>query len=101
MCMSRIPTDPLPGAATAGAKPPTAASRTPYLDSASVYQRSSVPGESSTSTRTRALRSAGGWVRDVPTRIDGTFEVPLFARAGAIVPEMAVDEQTLNALGER
>src|SRR5438309_1575257 len=70
------------------AKPPTVASRTPYLDSASGYQRSSVPGESSTSTRTRALRSAGGWVRDVPTRIDGTFEVPLFARAGAIVPEM-------------
>jgi len=47
------------------------------------------------------VRSAGDWVRDVPTRIDGTFEVPLFARAGAIVPEMAVDDQTLNALGER
>jgi alpha-glucosidase len=47
------------------------------------------------------VRSAGEWLRDVPTRIDGAFQVPLFARAGAIVPETAVDEQTLNALGER
>jgi len=47
------------------------------------------------------VRSAGEWVRDVPTRVDGAFQVPVFARAGAIVPEAAVDDQTLNALGKR
>jgi alpha-glucosidase (family GH31 glycosyl hydrolase) len=46
-------------------------------------------------------RSAGEWVRDVPTRIGGIFTVPLFARAGAILPEAPVDDDTLNALGKR
>src|SRR5262249_56625624 len=47
------------------------------------------------------LRSTGEWVRDVPTRVAGLFSVPAFARAGAIVPEMTVDDETLNALGKR
>lgn len=47
------------------------------------------------------VRSTGEWIRDVPTSLDGTFKVPLFARAGAIVPEMHVDDQTMNALGAR
>jgi alpha-glucosidase (family GH31 glycosyl hydrolase) len=47
------------------------------------------------------IRSAGEWVRGVPTRIDGNFAVPLFARAGAIIPEAVVDDDTLNALGKR
>jgi alpha-glucosidase (family GH31 glycosyl hydrolase) len=47
------------------------------------------------------VRSTGEWVRDVPTRIAGLFSVPVFARAGAIVPEMIVDDETLNALGKR
>jgi alpha-glucosidase len=47
------------------------------------------------------VRSGGDWVRDVPTRVDGRFAVPLFARAGAILPEAAVDDETLNALGAR
>jgi alpha-glucosidase len=46
-------------------------------------------------------RSAGEWVRGVPTRIGGLFAVPLFARAGAIIPEAVVDDGTLNALGRR
>jgi len=52
--------------------------------------------------RTNAcLRSTGAWMHDVPTRSSGLFSVPLFARAGAIVPEMTVDDETLNALGTR
>jgi alpha-glucosidase (family GH31 glycosyl hydrolase) len=47
------------------------------------------------------VRSAGEWLRDVPTWIDGTFKVPLFARAGAIIPEANVDDLTMNALGAR
>jgi alpha-glucosidase len=46
-------------------------------------------------------RSTGEWLRDVPTRSDGTFRLPLFARAGAIIPEAPVDDATLNALGKR
>jgi len=52
--------------------------------------------------RTNAcMWSTGEWVRDVPTRVAGLFSVPVFARAGAIVPEMTVDDETLNALGKR
>ena len=47
------------------------------------------------------VRSAGEWLRDVPTRIDGAFQIPLFARRGAIVPEAVVDDRTMNALGKR
>ena len=46
-------------------------------------------------------RSEGEWLRDVPTRSDARFRVPLFARAGAIIPEATVDDATLNALGMR
>jgi alpha-glucosidase (family GH31 glycosyl hydrolase) len=47
------------------------------------------------------VRSAGEVVRDVPTSVGGAFTLPLFARAGAIVPEMYVDDLTMNALGRR
>jgi alpha-glucosidase (family GH31 glycosyl hydrolase) len=47
------------------------------------------------------VQSAGQVAHDVPTVVDGAFSVPLFARAGAIVPEMYVDEHTMNALGMR
>jgi alpha-glucosidase (family GH31 glycosyl hydrolase) len=47
------------------------------------------------------VRSTGDFVRDVPTSAGGAFVVPLFARAGAIVPEMYVDELTMNARGAR
>lgn len=42
--------------------------------------------------------------RDVtidPTRADGVFAPPLFARAGAIIPMMHVDEKTMNVMGKR
>lgn len=42
--------------------------------------------------------------RDVaidPTRPDGIFTLPLFARAGAIIPMMYVDEKTMNVEGMR
>lgn len=46
----------------------------------------------------------GGKGRDIaidPTRSDGVFTLPLFARAGAIIPMMHVDEKTMNAMGKR
>jgi alpha-glucosidase (family GH31 glycosyl hydrolase) len=48
-----------------------------------------------------SFSSSGEWLRDVPLRTNGIFQLPLFARAGAIIPEMHVDEQTMNALGKR
>ena len=47
------------------------------------------------------LSSNGEWVRTVPLRVDGLFQLPLFVRAGAIIPQMFVDGQTMNALGKR
>ncbi|MCA9874254.1 MAG: DUF5110 domain-containing protein, partial [Anaerolineales bacterium] len=47
------------------------------------------------------IDSAGEWLDDVPTVEDGLFRLPLFLRAGAIVPRMAVDEQTMNLAGLR
>ncbi|MCB9852871.1 MAG: glycoside hydrolase family 31 [Phycisphaerales bacterium] len=47
---------------------------------------------------------AGDKGRDVaidPTRPDGIFTLPLFARAGAIIPMMHVDDKTMNVLGKR
>lgn len=42
--------------------------------------------------------------RDVtidPTRADNIFTPPLFARAGAIIPMMHVDDKTMNVMGQR
>jgi alpha-glucosidase len=47
------------------------------------------------------IRSAGQSLADVPVRRDGLFQLPMYARAGALIPMMVVDEGTLNALGER
>ncbi len=47
------------------------------------------------------IQSTGQSVRDVPVVRDGLVEAPVFARAGAIVPEMFVDDQTMNVLGQR
>jgi len=49
-------------------------------------------------------RYAGDSGRSVtidPTRMDGVFTPPLFARAGAIIPMMHVDEKTMNVMGKR
>ena len=36
-----------------------------------------------------------------PLYQDGNFQLPLFVRAGAIIPQMYVDDQTMNILGQR
>lgn len=41
--------------------------------------------------------SAGQWFSDVPLMQEGAYAVPLFARAGAIIPMMRVDDQTRDA----
>ncbi|HET6346626.1 MAG TPA: TIM-barrel domain-containing protein [Myxococcota bacterium] len=45
--------------------------------------------------------SRGTWLRDVPVLRDGHLSLPLYARAGAILPEMPVDDGTLNTAGKR
>jgi alpha-glucosidase (family GH31 glycosyl hydrolase) len=45
--------------------------------------------------------SRGQWVRDLPLYVDGRYRLPMFARAGAIIPQMYVDEETMNVLGKR
>ena len=45
--------------------------------------------------------SQGEWVRKFPVYIDGVFRLPAFARAGAILPMMYVDEQTKDVFGHR
>jgi len=45
--------------------------------------------------------SAGMWVQGFPTYIDGVFRLPAFARGGAIIPMMQVDEQTKDSFGHR
>lgn len=42
-----------------------------------------------------------GQIVNVPGRVDGLLRAPLFARDGAIIPEMRVDDQTMNVLGKR
>ncbi|HEX3051214.1 MAG TPA: DUF5110 domain-containing protein, partial [Aggregatilineaceae bacterium] len=44
--------------------------------------------------------SQGEWF-ELPVTVDGVFRVPLLVRAGAVIPVMDVDEQTLNMLGQR
>jgi alpha-glucosidase len=45
------------------------------------------------------LHSAGEVFPSRPLRREGLLRAPLFARAGAILPHLPVDDQTLNALG--
>lgn len=45
--------------------------------------------------------SAGEWLGPFPAYVDGTFKLPTFARAGAILPQMYVDDKTMNVLGKR
>ncbi|WP_394829920.1 TIM-barrel domain-containing protein [Pendulispora albinea] len=47
------------------------------------------------------ITSQGEWARNIPEYRSGRFKLPLFARAGAIVPKMFVDEKTMNILGMR
>lgn len=43
---------------------------------------------------------SGQWI-DVATDLDGIRRAPLFVRTGAVIPQMRVDEGTLNTLGQR
>jgi len=49
----------------------------------------------------RRYRSIGAWLKNVPEYREGLFRLPMFARAGAIIPRMLVDDKTMNALGQR
>ncbi|WP_034269266.1 TIM-barrel domain-containing protein [Haloechinothrix halophila] len=45
--------------------------------------------------------STGEWLTDVPLWRNGEFQLPAYAKAGAIVPKMHVDDKTLNVMGKR
>lgn len=47
------------------------------------------------------ITSSGQWLADVPTTPNGLFQLPMFVRAGAIVPQMHIDAQTINLYGQR
>jgi len=47
------------------------------------------------------VESRGEWLRGLPLRVNGVFRLPTFARAGAIIPLMHVDDKTMNVLGKR
>ena len=46
-------------------------------------------------------QSDGEQFRPFPLYQDGRFHLPLFARAGALIPQMYVDGQTMNILDQR
>lgn len=46
-------------------------------------------------------QSTGQWYTAIPEYINGIFRLPTFARAGAILPKMYVDDKTMNVLGKR
>ena len=48
-----------------------------------------------------AVESAGQWVGFAPEYRDGVFRLPAFARAGAVIPKMHVDDGTLDSAGHR
>jgi alpha-glucosidase (family GH31 glycosyl hydrolase) len=47
------------------------------------------------------FESSGQWINSFPTYIGGIFRLPVFARAGAIIPMIYVDEDTKDAFGHR
>ncbi|MBU1052564.1 MAG: DUF5110 domain-containing protein [Proteobacteria bacterium] len=47
------------------------------------------------------FNSHGEWVSDFPVYIGGVFRLPVFARSGAILPIMYVDDQTKDVFGHR
>ncbi|TYB64228.1 DUF5110 domain-containing protein [Nonomuraea sp. PA05] len=47
------------------------------------------------------LTSTGQWFTDRPLWVNGAFRLPAFARAGAILPRMHVDDKTMNVMGKR
>ncbi len=49
----------------------------------------------------KRIKSIGEWIEDVPEYRDGIFMLPLYARAGSLIPIMFVDDNTLNSFGKR
>jgi alpha-glucosidase (family GH31 glycosyl hydrolase) len=47
------------------------------------------------------VTSSGEAIANLPVYRDGIFRLPVFARSGAIIPQMAVDENTKDAFGQR
>jgi alpha-glucosidase len=47
------------------------------------------------------IHSTGQQLGPFPLYREGRFQLPLFARAGALIPQMHVDDQTMNVLGMR
>jgi alpha-glucosidase (family GH31 glycosyl hydrolase) len=47
------------------------------------------------------FHSSGEWFGPFTEYPDGTFKLPMFARAGAIIPQMHVDDKTMNVMGKR
>ena len=47
------------------------------------------------------IHSSGAWFGPFPEYIAGRFKLPLFARSGAILPQMFVDDKTMNIFGKR
>lgn len=45
--------------------------------------------------------SGGEWIENFPTYLDGVLRLPTFARAGAIIPMMYVDDKTQDTYGHR
>jgi alpha-glucosidase (family GH31 glycosyl hydrolase) len=48
-----------------------------------------------------AITSTGQWLSFVPEYRGGVFRLPAFARAGAVLPMMHVDKDTLDSFGHR
>ena len=47
------------------------------------------------------VSSSGEWFGPMSVYVDGAFRLPMFVRAGAVIPQMYVDEQTMNVFGQR
>lgn len=47
------------------------------------------------------LDSAGQTFNHIPTVQGAKFKLPMFVRAGAIIPQMYVDDKTMNVMGRR
>ena len=49
----------------------------------------------------KRINSVGQWITDVPVFRNDIFRLPLYAREGAIIPLMLVDDKTMNVTGKR
>jgi alpha-glucosidase len=49
----------------------------------------------------KSIKGKGKFINKVPLYRDNLFKLPLYAKAGAIIPMMYVDEKTMNILGKR